>query len=389
MAHDVFISYAKADKKIAETVCAKLEANNIRCWIAPRDMVAGPDWDARIVEAIESSRVLVLVFSTHANESDDVKTELQIAKKNRIPIIPFRIADIEPSTRLKYCLIKVHRINAITRPIGKHIDRLTLEVQKHVKSGKLPPPPPPPTRKWLFLTAGAAAVLLVIVGVYLLQRSRTPEEIVTVVASNPQSREATAGASRTQAPEPDIGFNNSHLQYTNMKRELARIKPPKPSFGVEVWVTDHDLTDRNRVDFKLGEKIQFGVTAERDCYILLINLDSEGNLQIIYPNKYHRYPSKVVRENMPFFIPDERMLGKGFEFGFTAPAGEETVKVIATTSPLDLAALGLDDFKDVFRIIPQEEGIGFVKKVSQMLTSSSSPWSEGMVVVESYEHRTR
>jgi len=34
MAHDVFISYSAEDKPIADAVCAALEAEHIRCWIA-------------------------------------------------------------------------------------------------------------------------------------------------------------------------------------------------------------------------------------------------------------------------------------------------------------------------------------------------------------------
>ena len=69
MAHDVFITYASADKPIADAVCARLEAARLRCWIAPRDILPGQDWTAAILNAIETSSVLVLVFSAQANES--------------------------------------------------------------------------------------------------------------------------------------------------------------------------------------------------------------------------------------------------------------------------------------------------------------------------------
>ena len=41
MAHDVFISYSTADKTAADAVCAILEGNGVRCWIAPRDIMRG------------------------------------------------------------------------------------------------------------------------------------------------------------------------------------------------------------------------------------------------------------------------------------------------------------------------------------------------------------
>lgn len=41
MAHDIFISYSTQDKAVADAVCATLEKNKIRCWIAPRDVIPG------------------------------------------------------------------------------------------------------------------------------------------------------------------------------------------------------------------------------------------------------------------------------------------------------------------------------------------------------------
>jgi hypothetical protein len=41
MPYDAFISYCSEDKKVADAVCGTLEANKIRCWIAPRDIGPG------------------------------------------------------------------------------------------------------------------------------------------------------------------------------------------------------------------------------------------------------------------------------------------------------------------------------------------------------------
>ncbi len=67
IAHDVFISYATSDKTIADAVCHALEAAGVRCWIAPRDIPPGADRREAIATAIGASRVVVVVFSSHAN----------------------------------------------------------------------------------------------------------------------------------------------------------------------------------------------------------------------------------------------------------------------------------------------------------------------------------
>ena len=41
MPHDIFISHSSKDKTIADAACACLEARGLRCWIAPRDIIAG------------------------------------------------------------------------------------------------------------------------------------------------------------------------------------------------------------------------------------------------------------------------------------------------------------------------------------------------------------
>ena len=69
MAHDVFISHSTKDKAIADAVCAALEAGKIKCWIAPRDIIPGDKWASAIVEAIDNSRIMLLIFSHNSNNS--------------------------------------------------------------------------------------------------------------------------------------------------------------------------------------------------------------------------------------------------------------------------------------------------------------------------------
>lgn len=124
MAHDVFISYASADKPLADGVCARLEAARLRCWIAPRDILPGQDWGEAILNAIEASRVVVLVFSAHANGSPHVKREVERAIHRGTAVIPFRVEQVQPSGSLAYFIGTAHWLDAVTPPIEQHIDRL-------------------------------------------------------------------------------------------------------------------------------------------------------------------------------------------------------------------------------------------------------------------------
>lgn len=93
----VFISYSSLDKPIADAVVARLESSNIRCWIAPRDILPGNSWAKAIIDGIDGCRIVVIIFSTHSNSSDHVMNEIERAVSEGKIIIPMRIEDIKPS----------------------------------------------------------------------------------------------------------------------------------------------------------------------------------------------------------------------------------------------------------------------------------------------------
>ena len=76
---DVFISYSHVDKATADATCATLEQAGIRCWIAPRDIMPGDEWGAAIVKAIDQCRAMVLIFSSSANSSKQIRREVERA----------------------------------------------------------------------------------------------------------------------------------------------------------------------------------------------------------------------------------------------------------------------------------------------------------------------
>ena len=136
--HDVFISYAQLDKPIADAACAKLESRHLRCWIAPRDVVPGKSFPEAIIDGIVDSKVVVLIFSSHANNSPHVIRELTTAvNKGRI-IVPFRVEDVMPSKSMEYLISVPHWLDAITPPLEKHIEELAGILERILLSAKDP-----------------------------------------------------------------------------------------------------------------------------------------------------------------------------------------------------------------------------------------------------------
>ncbi len=149
MAHDVFISYSTRDKAVADAVCAKLEERKIRCWIASRDLPPGQTWAGALIEAIDASRVFVLVLSNGSNRSPQVLREVGEAVDKSIPIIPLRIEDLQLSRDMGYYIKTVHWLDALTPPLERHLEALGNQVQALLgveparEPEKVPPGPPP------------------------------------------------------------------------------------------------------------------------------------------------------------------------------------------------------------------------------------------------------
>src|SRR5580704_17651524 len=121
MEFDVFISYANQDKVTADAACAQLEADGIRCWIAPRDVPPGAEWAGDIVDAIDQCRARVLIFSSNANGSKQIRREVQRAFDREVPVLPFRIENIVPEKSLAYYMGPVHWLDALTTPLEHHL----------------------------------------------------------------------------------------------------------------------------------------------------------------------------------------------------------------------------------------------------------------------------
>jgi hypothetical protein len=122
--NDVFISYSQPDAECAIELVARLEAEGIKCWIAPRDITPAADWAAEIIDAISAARLMVLVFSASSNHSAQVRREVERAVHKQVQILPFRIEDVLPSKSLEYFLSSQHWMDAFPAPRDAHYARL-------------------------------------------------------------------------------------------------------------------------------------------------------------------------------------------------------------------------------------------------------------------------
>jgi TIR domain len=209
----IFLSYSSRDKLIADAICSRLENQGIRCWIAPRDVNPGSDYSDQISEALERSTAMVMVFSSGSNSSRHVKSEIDRAFSLDKVIIPFRVENVEMDKGLAYYLSKTHWLDALTRPLEQHIDRLAGTIRKVSGLDGSPTFPPPPTiqlptaavqpraSRGPWIIAGLAVLvcgLLLVSGLLFFWVSRTKRDKILTSAS-PSS---TAPAQKQGTPSP-------------------------------------------------------------------------------------------------------------------------------------------------------------------------------------------
>ncbi len=120
----VFISYSNHDAAVAETVCAAIERRGRRCWIAPRDIRPSLEWAEQIIDGLNASSIMVMVFSSASNQSPQVRREVERAVNRDIPVVPFRIERVMPVKSLEYFLSTHQWFDAWDGAMDTHVARL-------------------------------------------------------------------------------------------------------------------------------------------------------------------------------------------------------------------------------------------------------------------------
>jgi hypothetical protein len=247
MAHDVFISYSGPDKSAAQALCAILENNGVRCWIAPRDIAPGSDWGGSIVNAIGAARMMLLVFSASANASNQIKREVECAANAGVTIVPLRIEDIKPTESFKYFLGNIHWLDALPPPLEKHLQQVSeklrgiLSVQSHSAPVVSPTQPEKQrlpkklfTRRFFLVRCGIGIVLVgTSVGLFLWNSKKpfvvdpTPppplkSPTIDPSQSNPQARSS-------QSPEFTVPrlFASGDAQLQFLIKNMSKLSTAK------------------------------------------------------------------------------------------------------------------------------------------------------------------
>ena len=238
----IFLSYSSTDKLIADAICSRLENQQIRCWIAPRDVNPGADYANQIADALERATAMVMVFSSGSNNSRHVKSEIDRAFSLGKVIIPFRVENVELDKGLAYYLSKTHWLDALTKPLDQHIDRLAATIRQ-VSGVEAPPTPlPQPVQspvvaaprasKAPWIIAGLAILvcgLLLVAGLLFFWLGQRRPEAAIVSAQPPLNSPAQ------NHPSPDTTVAPPITGGANVAETASVAAPPDRDIFSGVW----------------------------------------------------------------------------------------------------------------------------------------------------------
>ena len=115
MASDIFLSYSRADQRLADQFVTIASGRGLSVWY-DQMIEGGEDWRSKIVDAVGSAKVLVILFSDHSNASRQLIKELAIADTFQKLVVPVLIANCQPRGAYLYELASRNWINLHPNP---------------------------------------------------------------------------------------------------------------------------------------------------------------------------------------------------------------------------------------------------------------------------------
>lgn len=222
MAGEIFISYRRSDEPRARLLYTRLKELGVEPWYDAH-VAAGADWRKATAAALEASRIVVLLYSKAASESEDIAKELAAATFAKKQIIPVRIENVPPTGPFLYELASRNWIDAFERTDAK-LAELAPKLAAMVKSGGAAPVglgaghDHVSRRRTGVLIAAAAAGVLAAAALAYLFAPRTSATVAGRIAffgidASADDKEAAAAASATT--------NSIVTTFTTLQRDVV------------------------------------------------------------------------------------------------------------------------------------------------------------------------
>lgn len=109
------------------------------------------------------------------------------------------------------------------------------------------------------------------------------------------------------------------------------VNPVPTTLSVKVW-TDRDSSGTQAPGYAPGERIRLYTSVNQDAYVYLFNVDPQGNVDLILPNRYQG-GGNFLKANTTRAFPSP---GDPFTFDVATPYGLNKVLALASRTALNL-----------------------------------------------------
>ena len=187
-----FISHHSSQVETARRLKRLLAARGIDGWLAPDDIAAGTAFDQSIVDQIDRSDAIVLLFCPQSDQSRHVKRELMLGEDSNKIILPVRLEDVR-AQGLAYWLKDYQWIDwfageeaAVERIVAAMSPRAEPAVSRGTTARQMAAGPAPRRKRlWILIAAGIALAGLVGGGIWWQSRGPDAGDPGAAVADNP------------------------------------------------------------------------------------------------------------------------------------------------------------------------------------------------------------
>ncbi|MBR5612585.1 MAG: TIR domain-containing protein [Bacteroidaceae bacterium] len=131
--HKVFVSYSREDLDIARLFCEQMDNLGISYWIDVNGKYSGHNFKEIIVDAIESSHLILFLSSVRSNRSTFVIKEISLAVGENKTILPIKLDETPYAKSIRFDLSDIDWIEFLSDKNEESMEKFKYCLQLYLK----------------------------------------------------------------------------------------------------------------------------------------------------------------------------------------------------------------------------------------------------------------
>ncbi len=279
---------------MAAELCHIIENNGHKCFIAPRDIRTGFQYAEEIANGVDNSDAVLLVLTEAANNSPHVLREVERAVTRAIPILVYKVEEVQLSKSMEYFLMTHQWMMAAQhsyQDVARAIDTLNSQPMasgSHTTYGT-PAPASYPVQtqskekkgKTNLLIAALSITIVVLIGVIVG---------AFIIISSDSGQNDDTSLSGDNIIDNDLTDENNTTDINNVDNNDPDNNPDDTQSSDDQTNTDQNnqtdtdqssTTNTSSADVKLGDTIVMGTYNGEDMYWRVLKISDDGTEAVL------------------------------------------------------------------------------------------------------------